>query len=71
MIIILLLKGGKDQPSCPATSGKILTGIFNLATVNVDGFLEDTICSHLSAVWFFRDSIENLECQYQGKFVFN
>ena len=61
------VNGGKNQPSCPATSGKILTGIFNLVTVNVDGILEETICSHLSAVNFFADSIENIECKYQGK----
>jgi hypothetical protein len=58
------INGGKDQPNCPATSGKILSGIFNLATVSVDGFLEDTICSHLVAVNFFRDSIDNAECKY-------
>ena len=64
-----MILGGKDQPSCPATSGKILSGIFNLVTVDVVGILEDTICSHMSAVNFFRDSIENLECQYQGNYL--
>lgn len=56
--------GGKNQPKCPATSGIILSGIFNLVTVNVDGLLDQTICNHMAAVHFFRDTIVNSDCKY-------
>lgn len=51
--------GGKDQPECPATSGKVLYAIFNAITLDVDGFEESVVCSHMAAVYFFSDTIIN------------
>lgn len=51
--------GGKDQPECPATSGKILGAIFNGLLLDIEG-IEDTLCcSHMAAVYFFTNSIVN------------
>jgi pimeloyl-ACP methyl ester carboxylesterase len=57
--------GGYDQPKCSKTSGKILNLILQLGTMNIDGFLVTSLCSHLAAVYFFTDSIRN-ECPYVG-----
>ncbi|CAF0737891.1 unnamed protein product [Brachionus calyciflorus] len=55
--------GGKNQPDCPATSDKLLGGIFNIATLDVAG-VEDTVaCSHQGAVSFYIDSIKN-RCKF-------
>ncbi|CAF3462217.1 unnamed protein product [Rotaria sp. Silwood1] len=57
--------GGFDQPRCSKTPGKILNLILQLGTMNVEGFLVTSVCSHLAAVYFFTDSIRN-ECPYVG-----
>ena len=57
--------GGKNQPNCPTTSSKLVSGIFSLATLSVDTMTETTACSHMSAVYFFADSIKNY-CKYTG-----
>jgi pimeloyl-ACP methyl ester carboxylesterase len=56
--------GGKDQPGCPANSDKLLSGIFNLATVNIVAIDDVTCCSHTSSLYYYRDSIENQNCSY-------
>jgi len=56
--------GGKDQPNCPGTSSKLLGAIFNLVTIDVNGMEETLACSHMAAVYFFLDSIENNNCRY-------
>jgi pimeloyl-ACP methyl ester carboxylesterase len=58
--------GGKDQPGCGTTSDKLLGAIFNAALMNVDGVEETLACSHMAAVYYFIDSIENLDCSYTG-----
>ncbi|CAF4350544.1 unnamed protein product, partial [Rotaria sp. Silwood2] len=45
--------------------GKILNLIVQLGTMNVDGFLVTSLCSHLAAVYFFTDSVRN-QCPYVG-----
>ena len=57
--------GGRDQPKCPATSGKILAAIFNVAAIDYDGLEESLGCSHLAAVYFYTDSIQN-RCKFQA-----
>ncbi|CAF1034932.1 unnamed protein product [Rotaria sordida] len=57
--------GGLDQPSCSRTPGKILNLILQLGTMNIEGFLVTSLCSHLAAVYFFTDSIRN-QCPYLG-----
>lgn len=57
--------GGKNQPECPQTSGKILSAIFNIATVDLQGIEDNLGCSHMSAVFFYIDSIQNT-CKYQA-----
>ncbi|CAF3144763.1 unnamed protein product [Rotaria sp. Silwood2] len=57
--------GGSDQPSCSKTPGKILNLIVQLGTMNIDGFLVTSLCSHLAAVYFFTDSVRN-QCPYVG-----
>ena len=54
---------GRDQPKCPQTSGKILSAIWNLVTINPDGLEENLACSHMAAVYFYLDSIKN-PCKY-------
>jgi hypothetical protein len=60
------VNGGKNQPSCPGTSIKLLSAIFNFATFNVDNLEDGALCSHMSAVYYFTDSIENVDCKYTG-----
>ena len=55
---------GKDQPSCAQTSDKLLTGIFNLVTLDIDNLEDVSGCSHVAAYKFFIDSIENQNCKY-------
>ncbi|CAF1347936.1 unnamed protein product [Rotaria sordida] len=57
--------GGYDQPKCPATSGKILNLVVQLGQMDVQRFIETSLCSHLAAVYFFTDSIRN-QCPYIG-----
>lgn len=57
--------GGYDQPNCPKTSGKILNLILQLGTVNIDGFMITSLCSHMAAVHFFTDTVRN-QCPYVG-----
>ncbi|CAF3787097.1 unnamed protein product [Adineta steineri] len=57
--------GGYDQPKCPKTSGKLIHLILQLGTMNVEGFMETSLCSHLAAVYFFTDTIRN-QCSYTG-----
>ncbi|CAF1180353.1 unnamed protein product [Rotaria sordida] len=56
---------GVDQPNCSRTPGKILNLILQLGTMNIEGFLVTSLCSHLAAVYFFTDSIRN-QCPYVG-----
>jgi pimeloyl-ACP methyl ester carboxylesterase len=56
--------GGKNQPKCPETSGKLLAGIFNIVTNNLAGIENTTACSHTASVSYFIDSIENKDCGY-------
>ena len=58
--------GGLEQPNCPTLPSKILTGLLNLATVNIDQLEDVSGCSHVSAYKFFTDSIENKNCSYFG-----
>jgi hypothetical protein len=55
--------GGINQPNCPTTSQKLLSAIFNLAILSVDGIEQGVSCSHNSAIDFFTDSIAN-KCKY-------
>ncbi|CAF3256548.1 unnamed protein product [Rotaria socialis] len=57
--------GGLNQPSCPKTSGKIINLILQLGQMDVQGFIETSLCSHFSAVSFFTDTIRN-QCPYVG-----
>ncbi|CAF1167148.1 unnamed protein product [Adineta ricciae] len=57
--------GGFDQPKCPKTSGKLMHLVWQLGTMNVEGFMETSLCSHLSAVYFFTDTVRN-QCPYVG-----
>lgn len=57
--------GGKDQPNCPTTSDKLLSGIFNVIMLDIDGVEDSVACSHMAAVHFFTDSI-NSQCKYTG-----
>ncbi|CAF1115408.1 unnamed protein product [Rotaria sordida] len=57
--------GGVDQPNCSRTPGKILNLILQIRTMNIEGFLITSLCSHLAAVYFFTDSIRN-RCSYVG-----
>ena len=54
--------GGHFQPECPATSYKLLTAIFNFATSNFDALDNESGCSHVAAIRFFTDSINNINC---------
>lgn len=54
--------GGVDQPSCPASSYKLLTAIFNFATSNIEDLDNISGCSHVASYKFFMDSIENTKC---------
>ena len=56
--------GGKDQPSCPETPGKILSAIFNLVTLNVDGLEDGLGCSHMAATTFYTESILSDSCKF-------
>lgn len=56
--------GGKDQPNCPKTADKLLAGIFNIFTNNLENLEGTTACSHTASVYFFIDSIENKGCKY-------
>lgn len=58
--------GGKDQPDCPATSGKILGAFFGALLLSEDILTDTTACSHMASVYFFIDSINNKECTYHG-----
>jgi pimeloyl-ACP methyl ester carboxylesterase len=58
--------GGKDQPGCATTSDKLLGAIFNAVLLSVEGVEESVACSHMAAVHFFTDSIENQDCSYIG-----
>lgn len=58
------VNGGANQPDCPATSGKILHAIFNVVTVDFEGLEDSVLCSHMSAVYYYTDSIKNKNCQY-------
>ena len=58
--------GGYNQPNCAQLSGKILTGLLNIVTVNIDNLEDVSGCSHVSAYKFFTDSIENKDCSYFG-----
>lgn len=55
--------GGYDQPKCPQTAGKIINLILQLGTMNIEGFVLTSLCSHMAAVNFFTDSVRNL-CPY-------
>ncbi|CAF0854104.1 unnamed protein product [Adineta steineri] len=57
--------GGYNQPKCSATSGKIINLIFQLGTMNVEGFMMTSLCSHMAAVYFYTDTIRN-QCPYVG-----
>lgn len=59
--------GGKIQPNCPATDGKLLNAIFTFATsFQINNYGDGTVCNHMAAVAYFTDSIENEECKYVG-----
>jgi len=65
MILLIHQKlGGKNQPNCPAVPGKLLGAIFNIATVNVEGFEETTACSHIAALTFYIESITDKSCDF-------
>ncbi|CAM4741836.1 unnamed protein product [Rotaria magnacalcarata] len=57
--------GGLDQPKCSKTAGKIWNLLFQIGTMNIDGFMVTALCSHLAAVYFFTDSVRN-QCPYVG-----
>ncbi|CAF3344505.1 unnamed protein product [Rotaria sp. Silwood1] len=57
--------GGYDQPKCPRTPGKILNLVLQLGQMDVQGFIETSLCSHLVAVYFFTDSVRK-QCPYIG-----
>jgi hypothetical protein len=57
--------GGYNQPKCSATSGKIINLILQLGTMNIDGFMVTTMCSHMAAVYFYTDTVRN-QCPYVG-----
>ncbi len=67
--------GGKDQPECPQTSGKIISAIFSAVTIDVQGLEDGLGCSHTAAVYFYIDSIRNYcnyvayTCASQGDFL--
>jgi hypothetical protein len=56
--------GGRDQPECPQTSQKLLSGIFDGLSFSVDGLEKNLACSHMAAVYFYLDSIRNDACSY-------
>ena len=59
--------GGKNQPNCPTTDGKLLSAIFTFATsFTINNYGDGTVCSHMAAVSYFTDSIENSECKFTG-----
>ena len=55
--------GGKNQPDCPTTSGKLLTGVFHIVTVDVDGIDDNLACSHSAALHLYTDSVKS-DCKY-------
>jgi len=57
--------GGYNQPKCSSTSGKVINLILQLGTMNVDGFMMTSLCSHMAAVYFYTDTIRN-QCPYVG-----
>jgi hypothetical protein len=57
--------GGYNQPKCPATSGKIINAIIQIGTLNIEGFMLTTLCSHMAAVYFYTDSVRK-QCPYVG-----
>lgn len=58
--------GGRDQPDCPTTSGKILGAIFSLITVDVEAFEDSAACSHSAAIYYFTDSLDNKDCRFSA-----
>lgn len=54
--------GGITQTGCAALPDKILTGLLNIVTLNIDDLEDISGCSHVAAYKFFTDSIENPQC---------
>jgi pancreatic triacylglycerol lipase len=54
--------GGRDQTNCAAVKDKIITGLINIVTLNIDELEDISGCSHVAAYKFFIDSIENPSC---------
>ena len=56
--------GGYDQPNCAKAALKFISAAINIITANEDGLENFSGCSHVSAIRFFTDSIENKNCSY-------
>jgi hypothetical protein len=57
--------GGYNQPKCSKTSGKLVNLIVQIGTMDIEGFMITTMCSHMAAVHFYTDTIRN-QCPYVG-----
>ena len=54
--------GGRDQTGCATLPDKVLTGLVNLVTLNIDDLENISGCSHVAAYKYYIDSILNPSC---------
>ena len=63
----MFFSGGKIQPNCPTTDGKLLNAIFTFASsFQINNYGDGTVCNHMAALSYFTDSIESTDCKYIG-----
>jgi hypothetical protein len=56
--------GGHNQPNCPITTNNVISKMSNFFNIEMKQVEDLVACGHISAVYFFTDSILNSECQY-------
>lgn len=56
--------GGSSQPNCRGSSGKLFKNMLNLKDITLENIENHAGCNHMSAVFFYTESILNHKCKF-------